>query len=312
MEHVRLSLLIGLFVTAGCGPDASSTGDSDTGTTSEPTDTMGTDTMGTDTMGTAGPDLCLLEPEVGPCEAAIPMWAYQPQSGECYEWSYGGCDGVVPFESRDTCQSTCEPCELLGGSKKPAPAATPVPIVVRNNSADGVWMQSFEPNNGIVGYRLQPIQITPKGAEEPLITVPNNCDEGYELTPFMETQACSGNCTDEGPPPDPIYIAPGGIYPTTWDGQSFSEKMILPTRCWPEGCDVDEIRVGRWQNVDEVSFTAAAVIGTITCDDCSCEPNADGWCSLGFGNGASIESPMTLSEDFSWPQDQTVELVISP
>jgi len=53
------------------------------------------------------PTKCYLKPEVGPCEAAIPVYYYDQKEGECKEFTWGGCQGVVPFETMEACQKNC-------------------------------------------------------------------------------------------------------------------------------------------------------------------------------------------------------------
>jgi Kunitz/Bovine pancreatic trypsin inhibitor domain len=51
---------------------------------------------------------CGLKPERGPCKAIFRKYYYSPESGKCKEFLWGGCDGVVPFESEDACRELCE------------------------------------------------------------------------------------------------------------------------------------------------------------------------------------------------------------
>nr|WP_299487668.1 BPTI/Kunitz-type proteinase inhibitor domain-containing protein [uncultured Allomuricauda sp.] len=50
---------------------------------------------------------CQLEPDPGPCEALIPRYYFDKEDQECKEFFWGGCNGVVPFETMEACQ-TCE------------------------------------------------------------------------------------------------------------------------------------------------------------------------------------------------------------
>lgn len=50
------------------------------------------------------PEPCTLIPETGPCRAAIPIYYYDQTDGICKEFIWGGCDGVVPFETLEECQ----------------------------------------------------------------------------------------------------------------------------------------------------------------------------------------------------------------
>ena len=47
---------------------------------------------------------CALEPEIGPCEALIPMYYFDQEKGKCKEFQWGGCEGVVPFDSLEECK----------------------------------------------------------------------------------------------------------------------------------------------------------------------------------------------------------------
>lgn len=51
-------------------------------------------------------ELCVLEPDLGPCEAAMPRYYFD---GGCKQFFWGGCQGVVPFETFESCQTACEP-----------------------------------------------------------------------------------------------------------------------------------------------------------------------------------------------------------
>jgi hypothetical protein len=53
------------------------------------------------------PSQCELKPDPGLCEAAIPKYFYNSVKGKCEEFIYGGCDGVVPFETLEECYE-CE------------------------------------------------------------------------------------------------------------------------------------------------------------------------------------------------------------
>ena len=68
----------------------------------------------------AAPDICTLPAEVGPCEAAIPRWFHNSATGQCEEFTYGGCQGNANnFETLAACESACVPpvggaCEEAG------------------------------------------------------------------------------------------------------------------------------------------------------------------------------------------------------
>ena len=52
---------------------------------------------------------CGMAPETGPCFAAIPKFYFDAEVQECKTFTWGGCGGVVPFDTLEECQE-CE-CE---------------------------------------------------------------------------------------------------------------------------------------------------------------------------------------------------------
>lgn len=50
---------------------------------------------------------CRLAPETGPCFAAMPRYYYDREEKRCKEFTWGGCNGVVPFETLEACKE-CE------------------------------------------------------------------------------------------------------------------------------------------------------------------------------------------------------------
>ncbi len=50
---------------------------------------------------------CLLLPDVGPCDGAFPRFYYDPVNSECRQFIWGGCEGVVPFETWEDCAQSC-------------------------------------------------------------------------------------------------------------------------------------------------------------------------------------------------------------
>ena len=51
--------------------------------------------------------LCELEPDPGPCFAAIQAYYFNADSQSCSQFTWGGCDGIVPFWTLEECQSAC-------------------------------------------------------------------------------------------------------------------------------------------------------------------------------------------------------------
>ena len=52
----------------------------------------------------SAPAACELLPEPGPCFAAIPKFYFDQEAQECKEFTWGGCGGVVPFDTFEACQ----------------------------------------------------------------------------------------------------------------------------------------------------------------------------------------------------------------
>jgi len=51
--------------------------------------------------------ICDLEPDPGPCFAAIQAYYFNQESQSCADFTWGGCGGVVPFWTLNECQSAC-------------------------------------------------------------------------------------------------------------------------------------------------------------------------------------------------------------
>ena len=50
---------------------------------------------------------CGLKPEKGPCQAIYDKYYFDPESRKCKKFTWGGCDGVVPFEVEEDCRELC-------------------------------------------------------------------------------------------------------------------------------------------------------------------------------------------------------------
>lgn len=53
-------------------------------------------------------DRCNLEPDAGICKAAIPKYYYDKKDKKCKQFTWGGCGGVVPFETMEECEKQCD------------------------------------------------------------------------------------------------------------------------------------------------------------------------------------------------------------
>ena len=50
---------------------------------------------------------CLLKHEAGPCKGAFERYYYDKREKKCKSFIYGGCQGVVPFETMEECENKC-------------------------------------------------------------------------------------------------------------------------------------------------------------------------------------------------------------
>jgi len=50
-------------------------------------------------------DVCTLSPDPGMCFAAIQMYYFNQETQQCEDFTWGGCGGVVPFESLSECET---------------------------------------------------------------------------------------------------------------------------------------------------------------------------------------------------------------
>jgi len=54
------------------------------------------------------PEECYLEPDPGPCFGYMPMYYFNQDTQACEMFVYGGCMGLIPFQSLAECQNACE------------------------------------------------------------------------------------------------------------------------------------------------------------------------------------------------------------
>ncbi|MBE2254381.1 MAG: proteinase inhibitor I4 serpin [Myxococcus sp.] len=50
---------------------------------------------------------CSRAPEPGPCRAAVPKAYFDASTRRCAVFTWGGCDGVVPFDTLEECRQIC-------------------------------------------------------------------------------------------------------------------------------------------------------------------------------------------------------------
>ncbi|KAH0820048.1 hypothetical protein GEV33_002741 [Tenebrio molitor] len=52
--------------------------------------------------------MCKLPEARGHCRALLPRWRYDPATGKCHEFKFGGCDGNGNnFMTQKACMSVC-------------------------------------------------------------------------------------------------------------------------------------------------------------------------------------------------------------
>ena len=51
---------------------------------------------------------CSSIPDPGMCFAAISIYYFDQNTGQCEASTWGGCDGLVPFWTLEDCQNSCE------------------------------------------------------------------------------------------------------------------------------------------------------------------------------------------------------------
>lgn len=54
-----------------------------------------------------GKERCVMKPRGGPCKALFHKYYFDEKSGQCRSFVWGGCQGVVPFETLEECRKTC-------------------------------------------------------------------------------------------------------------------------------------------------------------------------------------------------------------
>ncbi|MEW6002834.1 MAG: DUF2330 domain-containing protein [Nitrospirota bacterium] len=50
---------------------------------------------------------CLLQPDSGPCKGLFWKYYFNQKTKKCEKFAWGGCDGVVPFETQQECENLC-------------------------------------------------------------------------------------------------------------------------------------------------------------------------------------------------------------
>ena len=59
------------------------------------------------TLAACGDGRCSLKPEPGPCRAAFPKAFFDATTKRCAVFTWGGCQGIVPFDTLEECRQVC-------------------------------------------------------------------------------------------------------------------------------------------------------------------------------------------------------------
>ncbi len=51
---------------------------------------------------------CELKPKKGKCKARFTRYYFNNSTKQCEQFTWGGCGGVVPFETLSKCKQTCK------------------------------------------------------------------------------------------------------------------------------------------------------------------------------------------------------------
>lgn len=138
---------------------------------------------------------------------------------------------------------------------------------------------------------------------EPMITwIGASCPPSCSLV--LEFGECG--CPDIGCQPGVIRLTPGGSYEATWSGVHYLIAEVLE-ECVPEQCAGGSCSAPQQTEPGAYTFIAHGNAAfTCTLDDCSCEPNAQGWCMV---PEAVLEPAITAEAVLTYPDDGAVELV---
>lgn len=129
------------------------------------------------------------------------------------------------------------------------------------------------------------------------------CEELQKQSQVACTAACAA--------PTIIALAPGGSYPLDWSGSIYEQRTM------PEACFFDAFggnTCPQQTAAADGNYTASIeVYGELACPegmDCTCTPNADGYCTV--PNLFDVPpNPVELSSHFTMPATETVAIVVA-
>ena len=97
---------------------------------------------------------CSLVPEIGPCFALITKYYFNQTSQKCEAFDWGGCYGVVPFQTMAECQAECEnPSGILTLNNPASKLIKVVDILGRETAPSKNTLLFYQYENGKVEKR---------------------------------------------------------------------------------------------------------------------------------------------------------------
>jgi hypothetical protein len=61
----------------------------------------------TENMTSESSRLCIEVPDVGLCKASIEKYYFDSETNSCKSFTWGGCGGIVPFDTMELCENLC-------------------------------------------------------------------------------------------------------------------------------------------------------------------------------------------------------------
>jgi hypothetical protein len=255
------------------------------------------------------PEACGLAPDSGTCNAAITQYFFDPDDGRCKPFTYGGCEGVVPFETLADCESSCHECQQFGLQ---VPDMV-VQIVLENHGNEVVYV---DPHNGkepscdlAYFFGLSDPNWTggsPEGGEYELVLGCRNTCSDAAL--FCDSPDCPAICLHSSV----VRIDPGGSYTVPWPAVTYRETR-LPSGCTDCESEVHPVlecvlREPLQPGVEYLFAATGALAPECFGDVCDCEPDADGSCLVESSEGV-LDPAFEASTIVTWGPEPTVTIV---